>query len=612
LVKDERHLDRFDRVFAEHFRGLEPDREEDPAAGIPEDWLRRLAERLLPFEREAIQRLRVERLRGTVSLAREDSAWKLTEPIETPADAQVMNEILYALDRQQRIGAQPASDQQMRMFGLAQPPLRVAVEPSGGEELRFVIGEDSPVSGEAYAALSGTNEYFTVSRDLKKNLARELESLRDKRLIAFNANEATTVTLILRGDTTIRTVREGAEWWLDEPLRARADDQAVGGILQAIHVTKAQDFIDTDSVHLARYGLDVPTVVAHFEAEGSPETRSSTLTVGNLRGPTSKSYYAKRGDRPYVFAVPEGLVFELIPKVDELRAREIFSIARDEIRRFTLEFAGDVIRLRQDEKGIWRFDEPGNRERANQTMVSEALRFLTTMQVRKYLDYQPTEEMAGLDEPRLKIEIADAEGKVETIQTGRTGQTTGTKEIVYARRDSDSEIFGVPIELPGKLFLTREKFMDKSMYAFEPGEVASIRYTVIEPESGAEAAYLFTREEGAWLATAVRTGEEAQVSRNVVESMLLHMRALKWAARLDPGLESDMTTIKSSSLEHPPLRLELFDVSQERITTMGLGPQPDNRYFYLRRDRVGSTAYFAVERNVFLPFAAALRELLRP
>jgi uncharacterized protein with von Willebrand factor type A (vWA) domain len=45
LVKDERHLDRFDRVFGQVFKGLEPPEGEDAiAADIPEDWLRRLAE----------------------------------------------------------------------------------------------------------------------------------------------------------------------------------------------------------------------------------------------------------------------------------------------------------------------------------------------------------------------------------------------------------------------------------------------------------------------------------------------------------------------------------------------------------------------------------------
>ncbi len=57
LVKDERHLDRFDRAFAEFFRGVE--REEAAAVGddarreLPEEWLRKLAEKLLTEEERA-------------------------------------------------------------------------------------------------------------------------------------------------------------------------------------------------------------------------------------------------------------------------------------------------------------------------------------------------------------------------------------------------------------------------------------------------------------------------------------------------------------------------------------------------------------------------------
>jgi uncharacterized protein with von Willebrand factor type A (vWA) domain len=52
LVKDERHLDRFDRVFGEVFRGLEPP-EGDLRREIPEDWLRKMVEKLLTEEEKA-------------------------------------------------------------------------------------------------------------------------------------------------------------------------------------------------------------------------------------------------------------------------------------------------------------------------------------------------------------------------------------------------------------------------------------------------------------------------------------------------------------------------------------------------------------------------------
>ena len=57
LVKDERHLDRFDRVFAEAFKGLEA-AEGLEARALPEEWLRKLAEKLLtPEEMAKIQAL---------------------------------------------------------------------------------------------------------------------------------------------------------------------------------------------------------------------------------------------------------------------------------------------------------------------------------------------------------------------------------------------------------------------------------------------------------------------------------------------------------------------------------------------------------------------------
>ena len=57
LVKDERHLDRFDRVFASCFKGLEPP-EGVKVEELPEEWLRKLAEKMLtPEEMAKIQAL---------------------------------------------------------------------------------------------------------------------------------------------------------------------------------------------------------------------------------------------------------------------------------------------------------------------------------------------------------------------------------------------------------------------------------------------------------------------------------------------------------------------------------------------------------------------------
>ncbi|HAA91434.1 MAG TPA: VWA domain-containing protein, partial [Rhodospirillaceae bacterium] len=59
LVKDERNLDRFDRVFGQVFKGLEASGE-DIEIDLPEEWLRKLAELHLSDEEKA----EIERLGG--------------------------------------------------------------------------------------------------------------------------------------------------------------------------------------------------------------------------------------------------------------------------------------------------------------------------------------------------------------------------------------------------------------------------------------------------------------------------------------------------------------------------------------------------------------------
>ncbi len=56
LVKDERNLDKFDRVFGQVFKGLESLAQALEAAEIPEEWLRKMAERYLTEEEKARSR----------------------------------------------------------------------------------------------------------------------------------------------------------------------------------------------------------------------------------------------------------------------------------------------------------------------------------------------------------------------------------------------------------------------------------------------------------------------------------------------------------------------------------------------------------------------------
>src|SRR6516165_1961885 len=65
LIKDERHLDRFDRVFGHCFKGIET--LADPKTELPEAWLKKISERFLTEEeKQLIQSLGWEKLMETL------------------------------------------------------------------------------------------------------------------------------------------------------------------------------------------------------------------------------------------------------------------------------------------------------------------------------------------------------------------------------------------------------------------------------------------------------------------------------------------------------------------------------------------------------------------
>jgi uncharacterized protein with von Willebrand factor type A (vWA) domain len=75
LVKDERHFDRFDRVFAEHFEGAQK-LFEKLAVELPPEWLKQLSERFFSEE----EKRRIESLGGWEKLLE-----TLRQRLATPA-----------------------------------------------------------------------------------------------------------------------------------------------------------------------------------------------------------------------------------------------------------------------------------------------------------------------------------------------------------------------------------------------------------------------------------------------------------------------------------------------------------------------------------------------
>lgn len=568
--------------------------------------------RLLPMAIEDVGGLIITRQGQPIEIVRRSDHWAIVRPIQAVAEEQAIAELLSYLDGQVKHAMAEASPEEMETFGLRFPALSVAIMDESEEEaFAFSIGEDSPVLGEVYARLGDaanpSDQSFTISSDLKNSLRRNLYNLREKSIVAFAPHESNALSLTYQG-RTIEMAEQEDGWSIMRPIREAADLEQVDDVLNEIHLTRALDFLDTDSLHLERYGLDAPDIVAVLErpTDGG-EAEQCTLSIGRRRVGSPPTYYALRSGYDVVFTVPQELVTKLQTGTQAFRSRTIFTLTPPEVAFFALDFGSAKVRLRKNSAGLWGFDD-GSDDLADSEFVDGIIQFLLQTKIERHFLLPPDPASAGLDDRRLRVQVKDRTGeRIEGIETGRVGETVASEDVVFARKLGGEEIFGVSIERPGKLFLTKDNFRDKTLFAFDPALVESFE---VRAKGHFEAKYNKTGD--SWTGVIDINGQVFQIGSNLVDSFLAHLLALKWKGRLNPTIERDLIMIKAERLEDPLLVIELIDANGNSITAIGQGKSVDKPKAYIRRTIAGGDPeYFALEMKVYQPFAIAVRQLLQ-
>lgn len=307
---------------------------------------------------------------ATVSFARDGAGWRLTRPVEWPADQESIDVML---DRMTSLRIDPviteeAGPEDLRTSGLDRPPVRVSVQLRDGSKKTLSLGRLNTLSGK-YPATDQDQKRIGLTRDDGYwAFNRGDFELRQKRLVPI-ANSAIT-KVQLEGATRLDLSRLEPGWQLGEEL---ADPGLTDLFLTQLTVhLKAERFLTDryDPREAARYGLDHPlaklTVVAgerrfelhfaNFQETGAPEGTLVAWPVG------SKT----------VAAVPNGLREALNQTPETLRDRLLARYDPANAARVELQIgaAAPFAALRLPD-GRWVIDEPARRP--TKTFVINAL-----------------------------------------------------------------------------------------------------------------------------------------------------------------------------------------------------------------------------------------------
>ncbi len=273
---------------------------------------------------------------AVVRLEKRGEAWRLTQPVDAPADRFAADGVASALaELASETVFDPAAEDAARhpespeSYGLAREP-RVRFE-AAGKTHALRLGDPTPVAGNLYVAADGDARVFVVPQWQTNALTKSLSELRDARLLDFEREKLRKIALAWPGGGATLE-KKGDDWHLVAPLGDLADDVAVQALISDLAALRAENFLDAPPSD-AELGFDEPAYRVDLGQEGGA---SYALVLGAKR---DGERLAARGGASGAVEVAASALERLPKSAAALRDKTLASFASADAQRFTLTLA---------------------------------------------------------------------------------------------------------------------------------------------------------------------------------------------------------------------------------------------------------------------------------
>lgn len=315
--------------------------------------------------------------------------------------------------------------------------------------------------------------------------------LEQKRLTTLAPEEFRALTIDNGEAARIRLVlRKAGEWWMAEPLQARADRKAVETLVGNLaNAVRHHSFPRDEAADLDAYGLKAPAIRLSFEGEAADGGRTERRSLAIGRASSTGQYYAtfedEGGEGGDIFAI-NGYLRNLINRdVMAFRDKSLLPFEPARVRRVLLKNRYDSILLKKDgASGEWEMARPHERP-ADRRRVEELLGQLALGRVIAFED-QPASGPAelGLDPPRIEVTlISDAPGGGAETATLRIGRYDASRYGHYAAREGSGGAILAPDRVAEALSIRAGDLRRRALFAFAPEDVVALESRVGEEET---------------------------------------------------------------------------------------------------------------------------------
>ena len=413
---------------------------------------------------QRISRLEIKHAGGFIQLARRSGGWRLQQPLEAPGDNRRIDRMLAMMRGLTAEGF--AADSRRTdpiTYGLVPEDaiLQISAWIEGSEQpvvLLFGKVKEDDLT-KVYARISDSAAIFTVSKDVVAALQVKPVDLRDRRVCPANPGDVRGVVLQEGERKLTLEKRDTLGWFIQEPVRSKADDDVVNGLLRSVCSLRAVGFVDAPATNLAALGLETPacriafseqpvSVAATNVADSAPAPESNTVTVLISRwGGAQDPVYAMCNETRSMFRVGAAEIGRLTghgragaqagsltdPRV--YMDRLVLNVGAANIKRITLRHDGIEESVARDVGGAWAAESPPD-SKVLDSVVSDMLAAVAGLRAAR-IESIASERPAsyGLDDAavRLTLGLTGTAGIQKTLIVGSAAGVDGVYAILQGQ-----------------------------------------------------------------------------------------------------------------------------------------------------------------------------------
>ena len=462
----------------------------------------RHAQNMVNFDRSKIDGIIIQNGDQKVEMRRRDNKWRLETPIKDQADGALVESLLSDLENWQRERTIPAKEidvdkSKLVEYGLNNPKLKLKLlGPERPPEILF--GKDSAMEGRMYVRFQNSKETFLAGQSVKKDIDKQPEEFRDKKLTDLSNGQVLRVVLKTpAGEMELE--KKDTHWDIVKPLRARADDQKVNDLISQVTSARIGQFVTDDRGDLHAYGLAEPRgSITLFDQEpkkdqkieigesikiAGGENKGQTLQIGSVPEKEKEQVYVRFSPRDSVYTLPKKIEEILNTKPADLRDNHLVRIDTNILDRITIDAPGKKKTVLARKDGNWTIASRNN-EPADSGAVQRMIDTLQNEQVTKFVeDVASNLPKYGLDKPQLQLTLSSfaSENTAETkageqpFATIAFGKEEG--ENVYARLTDEPFVVAVRRGLLDQIPPDALQWQDLSIFKLKPEQIHRVSVT---------------------------------------------------------------------------------------------------------------------------------------